>query len=357
MATIKLRLINCSLISVSLIILFSAQLYAQDCTSSEDCYQKGTTNNFTSQSIALLDKALKLAKKEKINPAKIYCQRGIKWLNGRSSKDALKDFEAAIKSDPTFFLAYKMKANIFKVQEKNYEKTDKFLKETIKTFPNNPEAVYEKAQNHLYYNKTDLAYTDFETAYNMLVMMMDGTDQIDTNTKGNICKWYAISYMKKNNLYVYDARALEILESGKNFSPDSPVMLGELVMAYYDNGRLQEATTVGNKAVSLDEETYKSKNVGGNFIVGIKAFEDKDYFKSASHLNYAIANISNPHPLIYYYAGLANWFHYYYNAPKLWSSHVAQIKNQLEMAYKYGQGTKYDFYAQDAKKRIPDLKF
>lgn len=340
---------------IILLSVFSLQLKSQDCASANDCLQKGINSNFSSQAIELLDQALKLGKKEKINLSKIYFERGVKYYNKNATKDALKDFEDAIKSDPTYYWPYSWKAAIYQVKEKDYDKAKKFLDEVVKTFPNEPRSYYDRAHNHRYYNNIEIAHADFETAYNMLVMMMDGADQIDANTKGNICKWYAISYMKKNNLYVYDARALEILESGKNFAPNSPIMLGELAMAYYDNGRFQEATTIGNKAVSLDKATYNSKNVGGNFIVGMKAFEDKDYFTSASHLNYAITNLSNPHPLIYYYSALASWFHYYHNAPKLWSSHVAQIKNKLEMAYKYGQGTKYESYGQDAKKRIPDL--
>jgi len=348
-----------SLFSLLALLFVASGIYAQDCSSADDCLTKGRNNNFTDSSIEQLTQGIKFAKKEKVNAAMLYFERGKKHYNKYTpTKDTESDFLEAIKLDPEYFWAYSWLGAFYQVKMNDYEKANKWFNSVVEKFPENPRSYYDRAHNHRYHNHMDLAFPDFEAAYNLLTLLMDGAEDVDSSTKGDICRWYAIAYMKKNGLYVYDAKALEILVAGATMAPESPILLGELALAYYDNDQLQKASEVGYKAVSLDKDTYNSKNVGGNLIKGLDMYNQKSLFSAASHCGYADGNLANPHPLVYYYHAITLWEYnlsMFDTNPNLWSGSLSKLKNRLELTIKYGQGTKYQYLADAAKKNLEQL--
>lgn len=344
----------------TLLFCLSYCLSAQDCSSADDCLEKGRNSNFTNQAVEYLTQGIKYAKKEKKNPSQLYFERGKKYYNQSSAfKDAEKDFLQAIKLNPEYYWPYSWLGALYQTKSRDYDKANKWLDGVVEKFPDDPRSYYDRAHNNRYFNHMDLAYVDFENAYNLLILMMDAAEDIDSQTKGNICRWYSIAYLKKNSIYVYDITALEILETGASLAPDSPILLGELALAYYDNDEMTKAREVGLKAVSLDKETYNSKNVGGNFIVGMDAYNKKQLYDAASYLGYADMNLAHPHPLVYYYLAVASWEYnlsMYDTNPNLWNNSVGKITNRLELTVQYGAGNKYQYLVDYAKKNLEQLK-
>lgn len=335
---------------------------AQDCNSADECLQQAKAHRFSESSFKIYDKAIKLAKKEGKNLAPFYFQRGVRWYNfgPGHKKEAEKDFKAAIKEDENYYPAYSWIGSIYQVSQKDFDKARKWFDNAVEKFPQDPRPYYDRAHVYRYFNQMSTAFTDFENAYNLLTLLMDGADEFSSSTKGNICRWYAIAYLKKNNKYVHDAKTLEVLETGYSFAPKSPELLGEYAMALYDNGQTIKAEQIGAQARANDAtKVWEQKNMGGAFLQGMKAYKNKDLWTAASALGVAAGNLKQPHPAVHYWYAQA-MYEYYYSiydkSPNGWRNNRFKIKKNYELAAKYARNTKYAYLIEYANKNAALIK-
>jgi tetratricopeptide (TPR) repeat protein len=335
-------------LTTAVIILVAFRLCGQDCTSAQDCLQKGKNYGYDSKTLEYYDKALKLAKKEGVNPSEIYQFRGINNYNLYTPdyKEATKDFNAAIKADPKNLWAYLWLANVYAYGEKDYKKANDYLGEVLNKFPNDVRVFRERANLNKYYNNLNLATTDYEMAYNLVI---DDPSSVDAWTAAEIVRWHAELSMRSKNMIFADESIVSILEKGLKAAPNDAKLMGELALAYYDIDQKEKAIALGKKAYSIDQ-----KNVGSLFVA-IELHDTGDYYGSSA-LMYEVKNAAlHAHPLIYYYFCSALWAHIYKNAQHLWAANKAQIQSNLEGAVQLGANTKYDWYAQEAKKMLANI--
>jgi Tfp pilus assembly protein PilF len=322
--------------------------FAQDCTSAEDCFNKGKASGFESESFKFYDKALKLAKKEGYNASQIYLNRGIKYyqLYTPNLKDAEKDFKASIKENEKNTYAYVWLANLYAYGEKDMKKANDFLADALTKFPGDPMILRERGNYNKSSGNNQMALADYEMAYNTL---MDDPKTTDAWTAADIVRWYAELNMRTKGLRFADAQTLKILEDGLKIAPNSAEVMGDLALAYFDNNKEDKAYEYGAKAHAIDK-----KNVGSLFVA-IKALETQDYW-NASALMWEVDKLTmHEHPLVYYYFSSAQWAYCYNQAKNMWVNYKAAIKDRLQRAVQLGSGTQYDWYAKEANKMLASI--
>lgn len=323
-------------------IIATAQLSAQDCTSVEDCLNKTKTGS--GNVFGYYDRALKFAKKEGVNPTNIYFNRGVSYykLYTPDYKEAEKDFKASIKADPNNVWAYMWLSNVYAYGEKDHQKAVDFLTELIPKFPNDVRIFRERANINKNFNKLNLATTDYEMAYNLII---SDPSIADAWTISEVCRWHAELNKQARNLKFADEEIVTILENGLEAAPDDALLLGELALAYFDIGKEQQAKEFGRKAHAINKSTV------GSLFVAIDAHDKADY-RLASTLMYEARNAAmRQHPLINFYFGVCLWAHVFNNAKNSWSANKELIRSNLQAAVS-GAGTQYDWYAQEAKRQL-----
>lgn len=334
---------------------------AQDCDSANDCLTKGKAKDSKAVAIDYFDKALKYAKKEGINPSIFYFNRGTKYYaTAGKEKNALKDFDAAIEADPNYYYAYSWKGALYQLKLKDYEAGKEWFDVVVSKFPEDPRAYYDRAHLHRYYNKMELAFPDFEQAYGLLLSNASGVANMTNDEKMNVVRWFALAYLKLNNIYVYDQNTLEILQNGANVVAPTPELLGDLAMAYYDNDNVTKAREYADQASSLDAaKSWERKSCGGEFVRGVKFYNEKNFKSAATALHVAKDNLIQPHPAIHYWFAIGIWEYYvsiFDVNPNLFEANRAQMITNLELAIKYGEGTKYQDLVESARQNLPALK-
>lgn len=332
----------------AILILLSFRISAQDCTSAKDCLEQGQKYGADKRTYDYYDKALKFAKKEGINPSEIYQHRGINSykLYTPDYKEAIKDFNSAIKADPKNIWAYVWIANVYAYGDKDYKKANKYLGEVLEKFPNDVRVLRERGNINKYYNNLNLATTDYEMAYNLVV---DDPSQVEAWTAAEIVRWHAELTMQARQMKFADEAIVTILENGLKAAPNDAKLMGELALAYYDIDKKDKAIEFGKKAHAIDEN-----NVGSLFVA--MELHDAGNYYASSALMWKVKNIAiHGHPLIYYYFSSALWAHIYKTAKNQWESNRGIIKSMLESAVETGSGTKYDWYAQEAKKMLGSM--
>src|SRR5690606_14609902 len=102
-------------IHILILVIAFTKVAAQDCSSAEDCLQKGINTYYNEPALKFIDKAIKLAKKENKNLSNYYMQRGIKYYNHNepSIKEAERDFKSAIEADGKNFWPHMWLANVY----------------------------------------------------------------------------------------------------------------------------------------------------------------------------------------------------------------------------------------------------
>jgi hypothetical protein len=337
-----------NLIIPTLFLFSTGTLFAQDCSKAEDCLAQAK-KSWTSEAAApYFEKAIKLAKKESKNLSPYLLERGIKWYNEYTPnlKEAEKDFKAAIKEDEKNISPYLWLGYLYSHSEDGYKKANDYFTETLNKFPNDPRLIKERAHNHRYYNHDQLAATDFEMAYNL---MMDDASMLDEETRADIARWHAELYMRGKNIIIADENAVKILEGGYKLAPDHALLLGDLALAYYDTDNVSKAYELGEKANRINKSTV------GSLFIAMTAIEQQEFFLAASVMWEADRALLHPHPLVFYYFSSAQWGYCFNVAKDQWANNKAIIKDRLERAVLYGMGTKYEPYAQHAKEMLASI--
>lgn len=332
-----------------IIFLNNTPTIAQECSSADDCYQKGMASKFEDQAFKFYEKALKLSKKENYNPSNIHLQIGIKYykLYTPDYKEAESSFKSAIKADEKNLWAYLWLANVYAYGDKDPKKASDYLTELMTKFPSDVRIFRERANINKNANNFTMATTDYEMAYNLLV---DDPSQVDSWTGSEIIRWHASLQMKLRNMQFADESIVEILENGLKVAPEDHLLLGELALAYFDVGNEAKAYEYGEKAHAINKSSV------GSMFVAIKSWEKADYWTSSSLMYEAKNNAMRMHPMIHYYFASTLWGHIYNNAKHLWEANRAQIKWHLESTVTSGAGNKYDWYSQDAKRLLAAIK-
>ncbi len=344
-----------------IISAFTSIVKAQDCSSPSDCLQQAQAiKRYDKSILPLLDNGIKMAKKDKAILAQLLTLRGM-YLSGygnKSSKDAEKDLKAAIKADGKYYPAHSYLLRLDRKFNLKYEKILKINNEKIAQFPNEALAYYDRAETNAYHNRKSLAFADYEKAYIKLITEPENATQLSWKDKSDICMDYCMAYMKSNNIYVYDEKAMKILESGDKIGSQDPLLLGRLSMAYYDNGDETKAREIGMKNLKYDTDKYYSKNIGLNFMNGYEAY-NQDNTKGATNLWSASKHNGRWHPLINFYSAMALWGH---NAAafdagntNLWGNQLGIMIQWLENTVKTAPGTKYANLEEYARKNLEIL--
>lgn len=340
-----------------------------NCSNYNDCLSKARNSNFNTQKDQYFELALKYAKKEKINPSVVYVERAAAqinyWTNKKEIKEAEKNLKAAMKADPTNYLAHSWMAYYIRERQKNNTGAADYLTKISKDFPNNPELLFDRGLVHYYGKRYDQANIDLSMALNL----SKGNNEISAYRKGEISRFLAFSELNKKNIKVRDAETLRILKEGLDAGAgQNEKYLGELALAYYDNDDLNNARKYANEALKLGESNL------GRFIIGLEAFEksqndywrdknanqlksgQKYFYKPTSDFGYAVGSSAVSHPLILYYAAYSAWHYYSIDAPNNWASQVGLIRDRFNGAIRDGAGTKYQKYADEAANHLNTLR-
>jgi len=350
-------------------LFFIFQSNAQDCDNYQDCFSKGLNSNFTSDKKEYFEKALKLAKKEKVNPSRAYFELGVTYYkesseyNTKPLKEAKKNFEKAIKEEPDYYWPYSWTIAMYQTKYKNYEDALKEADNAIKKFPDGAVAYYDRGHVHRYFNKVDLALADFKKAYDLLISGQNSHKDFSDKTMGDIPVWYVFMLQKKNGSNIYDSQMLDILKKAKEKTPKSPYLLGELALAYFDNNNFDMANQVTNEAMKLEptsnpQDSYKTSNSGANFILAFNDFKNKNYKNSAFRAGTAFSNRNHPHPVVSYYRALTNFYYATDEGtdPNVWKNNEGLITNGFEIATKELKNTKYAHMGNEAQRLWDHIK-
>jgi Tfp pilus assembly protein PilF len=260
-------------------------------------------------------------------------------------KDAEKDFKSAIKEDEKNIWAYIWLSEVYAYGDKDQKKATDYLTSLLDKFPNDVRIFRERANINKYYNNLAMANTDYEMAYNLL---LDDPSQTDQATAAEIVRWHAELYMRSKKIVLADESVVKILEDGLKTAPDDAKLLGELALAYNDVGKTDKAYEYGRKANAI------SKSTVGSLFVALDAFKKQDYFNAATLMWEADRSQMqmHSHPLVYYYFALIQWDYCTKVAPNQWVNNKGIIKNRLELAVQFGEGTRYTNEINHAKEML-----
>ncbi len=332
------------------ILLAFVKVSAQDCANADDCLQKGINAYYQGPAIELLDKAIKLAKKEGKNLSNFYLQRGIKYYNHYepSVKEAEKDFNNAIEADDKNFWPHMWLANVYAYKQQDVAKASEYLTGILGKFNNDPRIFYERAQMYRWYNQTDMAITDMEMAYNML---LEDASQVDEGRRADIVMWHAMLNLQKKQTHIADEESVKILESGVNIAPNSAKLIGALALGYYDLGDMIKAGEYGSKANAIG-----SNNVGGQLFDAMKFLSEKNYQAAYNTAVRALEADISDHPMVHYMYAISHWEYLVAKFPGAWNSYKAGIRKSMEKCYWNGKGTKYNEYATWANNNLSKVQ-
>lgn len=346
---------------LAMTLIFSTSLsQAQDCDGAIDCLEKGKKAFVNSDAINLLNKAIKLAKKEKLDLSEYYYYRGVRYYGMKGEeKKAEKDFDAAIKIDPSWYSPYSWKVDLYQVKFNDYEKSKKWMSEVERIFPDDARVYYDLGHLHRYFRHMNLAFPQFEKAYAAVLSNSTSVAKMSESDKVDAVRWFAVAYLKMNNLFVHDQNSLEILQNGEKVLPTSPEILGDLALAYYDNDNLSKAEEYAQKAAVYDAaNVYERKNSGGEFMRALKMREEKKAKSASTAMVIARKNMIHSHPAIYYWYAIAVWEECYAIAdtnPGWFKTNKMQIIENFKLAIEHGEGTKYQYLVKSARESLATL--
>ena len=350
-----------SMLTMSFFLLIFANTFSQECNSFQDCYDKGN-NSKGEKVISYHKKGAKYAKKEPANLgkanlaiAKIYYNQIRGKDNKKAIKNASKYFEQALDADSSNFFAWEWIVAFHQLKTKEFNLAIEWSNKMIAKFPNYSRAYYNRGHVYRYYNNLPKAYADFEKASSLLVSEKDDSNLSESNL-ADVLLWSAFMNNKKNNRKFYAKEDIATLKKYVDKFPNSPKLWGELALAYFDNGSINEAITAGNRAWVLDGERdfndYNGVSVGGNFIKGYQDFQNKNYKAAAFRFSAAEADNNDRHVLPTFYKALGNFFYYVEMLPKKWKDIEAQTKKLFQKTIDATDGTKYQGLADNARAQL-----
>ncbi|HIB37334.1 tetratricopeptide repeat protein [Mesonia sp.] len=342
-----------------LFISLSISLNAQDCTTYQDCLQKGIKGS-SSDAEKVFGKAIKMANSD-LEEAKAYFEMAKKLereakYDKKFIKKAIKSYEKAIKLNPSDYWPKEWLAGFYLTQVKDSDEAIKIYDEVLKENPNHARAIFRKGHVYFYQNQLTTSLPYFQQAKKLIETQTNSFD-IHKSTKAEILLWEMAIRKRINQNYVYTKEELEELKSYRDLIENESTILGELALAYYDNDFLAQARAAADQALKLEgvtsaDNSYQVKSKAALFVKGQQDFENKDYKSAAFRNSAAYERIINPHPAITYYRALSKFYYYATDATKHWVSNKALIQQGFQNTIKQVKDTKYEYLAVNAQKQL-----
>jgi len=341
---------------LAFVVVLSVQ--AQNCATFKECLDKGY-NASGDTAVDYFEKAIKLSKKTAEDQSRAY--DGLarvfykKWYGKKDKKNtsaAIKNFEKAIKLNPKNYRANSWLTAFYQTKLKDENLALKTANMAIKEMPNNANVYHNIAHVYRYFNKPDQAYTAFIKAKDVLIDTKESGDYTASDIE-DILLWAVYMQPRKAKRNYYTQVEVTELEKYIDIAPKSAKLWGELALANYDMGNLEEATTTGNRAHVLDGEksgdkAFSATSTGGLFIKGLEDFKAKRYKDAAFRMSAALDKDKNNHVLFPYYRAVTNFFYTVENYPKRWKDIKGLTIRQFEQTLKNAPGTPHENLVADA---------
>lgn len=275
--------------------------------------------------------------------------------NKKEIKNAEKYFEASIEEDPENFFAWEWIVAFHQLKTKDVNKAMEWSNKALQKFPNYGRAYYNRGNVYRYFNQLPKAYADFEKSAQLIISGNDDSN-LSEAILTDVLVHAAVMNNQKNNRKFYENEDIVTLEKYVDKFPNSSKLWGELALAYFDDGNINEATTTGNRAWVLDGERafsdYNGISVGGNFMKGYQDFQKKDYKSAAFRFSAAEDDNKDRHILPTYYKAIGNFWYYTQVIPDKWKNVESQTKALFQKTIDETTGTKYQYLADNAKLQL-----